>query len=250
MTGSSRKFKHPDHVYRQQTRPEPLSATGDIVEGTDSNIQTMGKEELIKAVIAKHEQYIATYTAEFEQLAKTVDTRNSGLESGVRKSAEADVSQKEIAEEKKNMYADAVIKELEALKESLGSVSQDDVSRNRKDIEKIIDEVKNFNSQKKDDTFENKEKQYNAAADDIEGLDTDAGKAKEIRANLDNAFEACKVLYGILEDENAKKAQMKAAAEAAAQKSPAEAKSDAKRYEWLGRRILSHKDALEYWKGI
>lgn len=209
----------------------------------------MGREELIKAVIEKHERLIAEYTEEFTKIGETVDARNSEIES-LKKNLEKDakdVTPKEVFEEKMHLYADKVTEELNAIKDSLGNIRQADVDNTKREIDGIIEKVKSFVSAKNMEASGDKKELYDAASADIKGLVIDHGKTEALQANLDQAYEAYRKLYEIIEAENLRKAQK---TESAADRPAGDAKNDAKRYEWLGRRILSHKEALDYWKGM
>ena len=218
------------------------------MENTD-NIQTMGREELIKAVIEKHERLIAEYTEEFTKIGETIDTRNSeigSLKKDLGKDAK-DVTPKEVSDEKMHLYADKVVSELGAIRESLGNIRQADVDNAKRDIDSIIEKIRAFVSAKNMEASGDKKELYDAISADIKGLVIDHGKAEALQADLDQAYEAYRKLYEIIEAENLRKAQK---TESAADRPAGDAKNDAKRYEWLGRRILSHTEALEYWKGV
>jgi len=189
-------------------------------------IRIMERDELISAVIEKHEKLIAEYTAEFDALKNKSGARDTEIEE-LKKRIEENEEKKGVYDEKKHHSGKEALEELKEMKLRLI------------DAEKIENGIKALTSSKTSDSADERKTVY-------ETLYADASKAEaadtsSLLAKIDAAYEAYKEENRLLETISAD--------QSALVHKQGEILED-KRTDWLERRIGSHKESLDHWKGM
>jgi len=189
-------------------------------------IKIMERDELISAVIEKHEKLIDEYTAECDALKNksgALDTEIADLTKRIEENEE----KTKIFDEKKHISGKEALEELKKM--DLKQI----------DSEKIENGINALISSKISDSADERKVVYETLRADVNNAEG-AGSGF-LLAKLDAAFEDYKEEKRLIEATNAEKVLL-------AQKQ-GEVKED-KRADWLERRIGSHKESLDYWKGV
>ena len=189
-------------------------------------IKIMERDELISAVIEKHEKLIAEYTAECDALKNKSGALDTEIEDLKKRIEESDEKMKNICDEKKHISGKNALEELEKL--SLGQIEE----------EKIKNGIIELTSDKISDTIDERKVVYDALRADVNNAK--GANFDFLLAKIDAAFEDCKEEKRLIEAINADKVLL-------VQKE-GEVRED-KKVDWLERRIGSHRESLDYWKG-
>ena len=189
-------------------------------------IRILERSELISAVIEKHERLIAEYTVEFDAIKSTSTALDTEI-TDLKKRVEENEEKIGVYDEKKHHPAYEALEKLKKM--DLKQI----------DSEKIEAGINSLASSKVSDSPEERKAIYDALYEDIknaEGCDVSA-----LSPQIDAAYQAYLEEYNLKESLTADKAAL-------AQKQ-GEVQEN-KRAEWLEKRVDSHKESLEYWKGM
>jgi len=189
-------------------------------------IKIMERDELISAVIEKHEKLIAEYTAELDALKNKSGVLDTEIED-LKKCIEDSEEKTKIFDEKKHISGKEASEELKKM-----NLKQIDSEKIEKGIADLI-------SPKISDSVDERRVVYEALRTDVNN--TESADSGPLLSKIDAAFENCKEEKRLIEVTDADKALL-------VQKQ-GEIRED-KRADWLERRISSHKDSLDYWKGV
>jgi len=189
-------------------------------------IRILERNELISAVIEKHERLIAEYTVEFDAIKSTSMVLDTEIET-LKKRVEESGEKTDVFDEKKHHSGYEALEELKTM--NLKQI----------DFEKIESGINALTSSKISDSPEERKAVYDALIDDIKN--TDGCDSSALSAKIDAAYQAYLDEYNLKESLTADKDSL-------AQKQ-GEVQEN-KRAEWLEKRIDSHKESLEYWKGM
>ena len=203
-----------------------------MIDLKTEEIRILGRDELISAVIAKHERMIAEYSSEYDTLKSTsseLDTEINELKKSIEEAGE----QIGVYEEKKNLFGHNALEELE--KFELRTMDSD----------KIKIGIQSLMSAKSSDTVEDRKTVYESLCSDVRSISENSEKDTETKtsllAKIDDTFKA-------YQDENAAKEEI-ASKKALLVVKEGEIQEN-KRVGWLEKRIGSHKESLEYWQGM
>ena len=197
-----------------------------VIDLQAEEIRILGRDELISAVIAKHERMITDYSSEYDMLKSTsgeLDTEINVLKKHIEEAKE----QIGVYEEKKNLFGYNALEELEKLE--LKTMESD----------KIKIGIQALMSSKSSDTIEDRKNNYDTLLADVKNIpekDTEL-----LLAKIDATFKA---YHG----ENVSRTDV-ISKEALLAKKESEIQEN-KRVGWLEKRISSHQESLEYWKGM
>ena len=188
-------------------------------------IRILERDELISAVVQKHENMIAEYTTEYDALNSTTLALDTEIEELKKRIAENE-EKTGIYDEKKHHYGYEASEELEKL------------NLKPADAEKIKAGIDALTSAKTSDSADERKEIYDALKTDISN--TDGGDKSALLEKIDAAYQAYQEEYALKEALTADKELLQTRLGAVVEN---------KRAEWLSRRIDSHKESLEYWKG-
>lgn len=208
------------------------------MQETANEIRTMGREELIDGIIKKHERMLQEFYKEYKEIGATVDTLDKEMQHLKQKMLQ-DISDKEIYDEKKYMFAAKVIGELEAIQNSIKDIKQPDVEFTKKDIGNIIENINFLKSPKNAENRDEKKRHYDEIISGINGLYIDKGKKDQMLADMEIMYSSYIDLRDVVETEEEKKKLLEDTSKKMGGK---------KRYEWLTKRIESHLEAQKYWQ--
>ena len=189
-------------------------------------IRILERDELISAVIEKHNRLIAEYTVEYDAIKSTSGALDTEIEE-LKKRTEENEEKVGVYDEKKHHSAHEALEELKKM--NLKQI----------DAEKIENGINSLASSKISDSPDERKTGYDTLKNDInnaEGCDASALSSK-----IDETYQAYLEEYNLKESLTADKAAL-------AQKQ-GEVQEN-KRAEWLDKRIGSHKESLEYWTGM
>ena len=189
-------------------------------------IRILERNELISAVIEKHERLIAEYTVEFDAINGTSNVLDAEIE-GLKKRVEENEEKIGVYDEKKHHPAHEALEKLKKM--DLKQI----------DSEKIEAGINSLASSKVSDSPEERKAVYDALYEDLknaEGCDVSA-----LSPQIDASYQAYLEEYNLKESLAADKVSLS--------QKQGEVQEN-KRAEWLGKRIDSHKESLEYWKGM
>jgi hypothetical protein len=188
----------------------------------------VGREGLIRAVIEKHDRFIAEYTSEFESLDGKVGELREKL-SAARKSHEDAVQRIDVLREKRQQLYYQAKKTLEDIEPG---VVEDRL------LHSIHDDIEELKRMKEVD----KEKELREAVlEKIRSIDTSA-IGEHVSQLVERIKEAGGATVEMLSLENGQK-NFAADRDTMAD----ELKKDEPRHSWLDKRIASHREAREYW---
>jgi len=197
-----------------------------VIDLQTEEIRILGRDELISAVIEKHERMIADYSSEYDMLKSTsceLETEISELKKFIAESEE----QIGVYEEKKNLFGHNALEELEKLE--LKTMESDIITAG----------IQSLMSAKSSDTVEDRKPGYESLLSYVRNI---SEKDTELLlSKIDATFNAYR-------DENTSKEEI-VSKKALLVKKESEIQEN-KRIGWLEKRILSHKDSLEYWQGM
>jgi hypothetical protein len=189
-------------------------------------IRILERSELISAVIEKHERLIAEYTVEFDAIKNTSNVLDTEI-TDLKKRVEENEEKTGVFDEKKHHSGYEALEELKTM--NLKSI----------DFEKIESGINALTSSKISDSPEERKVVYDSLISDIKNAeDCDASA---LTAKIDAAYQAYLEEYHLKESLAADKVSLT--------QKQGEVQEN-KRLEWLEKRIDSHKDSLEYWKGM
>ena len=188
-------------------------------------IRILERDELISAVVQKHENMIAEYTTEYDALNSTTLALDTEIEELKKRIAENE-EKTGIYDEKKHHYGYEASEELDKL------------NLKPADAEKIKAGIDALTSAKTSDSADERKEIYDALKTDISN--TDGGDKSALLEKIDAAYQAYQEEYALKEALTADKELLQTRQGAVVEN---------KRAEWLSRRIDSHKESLEYWKG-
>lgn len=189
-------------------------------------IRILERNELISAVVEKHERLIAGYQEEYDALKTTSDTLDTEIED-LKKRIEENEEKTSLFDEKKHLFGHEAEEELKKLE------------LNPMDEEKIKAGITGLTSSKFSDTADERKSVYETLRGDI--VSADGGDKSVLLSKIDAAYQSYVEEYALKETLNADKPLL-------AQKQGDVTEN--KRADWLSRRIESHKESLEYWKGV
>lgn len=199
-----------------------IASPGDYVQAEE--IRILERNELISAVIDKHERLIAEYQAEYDAMTNTSTALDAEIEI-LKKRIEENEEKASVSDEKKHHYGHEAEEELKKL------------NLKAQDAEKIEAGINALSSSKISDTIEERKAVYETLCADINNSE---GSDKSI------LLSKAEAAYQAYADEYALKEILNADKEALAQKQGEITEN--KRAEWLAKRIDSHKESLDYWK--
>lgn len=189
-------------------------------------IRILERNELISAVVEKHERLIAEYQAEYDALTTTSTVLDTEIED-LKKRITDNEEKTGVFDEKKHHSGYEAEEELKKL------------DLKPMDAEKIGAGITALNSDKTSDTAEERKAVYEALRSDINAAE--GGDKTALLAKVDAAYQAYVEEYALKEASEAdKKLLVQKQGEV----------TENKRADWLSRRIDSHKESLEYWKGM
>ncbi|WNY28777.1 hypothetical protein MmiEs2_09810 [Methanimicrococcus stummii] len=189
-------------------------------------IRILERNELISAVVEKHERLIAEYQAEYDALTTTSTALDTEIEDLKKRIAENE-EKTEVDDEKKHHYGRDAEIELEKL------------NLKPMDNDKIKAGIAALTSSKISDSAEERKTVYDALRTDISGAE--GGDKSALLAKVDAAYQAYTEEHTLKETTDADK-------ELLSQKQGEVTEN--RRADWLFKRIDSHKESLEYWKGM
>lgn len=201
-----------------------LPFSGDSVQTEE--IRILERNELISAVVEKHERLIAEYSAEFNALTTTSTALDTEIEE-LKKRVEENEEKTGVYDEKKHHSGHEALEELKKL--DLKQI----------DAEKIEAGINALISSKVSDSAEERKSVYETLRTDVSNAE--GGDKATLLSKIDAAYQA-------YVDEHAAKEALAADKELLHQKQGEVAEN--KRADWLSKRIDSHKESLEYWKGM
>jgi predicted nucleic acid-binding Zn-ribbon protein len=196
-----------------------------VIDLQTEEIRILGRDELISAVIGKHERMITDYSSEYDTLKNSSGELDAEID-GLKKHIEEVSEQIGVYEEKKNLFGHNALDELEKL--GLETMDRD----------KIEAGIKSLMSAKIDNAEERKNG-YESLQSDVKNISEKDTQA--LLSKIDDTFEAY---------QNENTARETAASEKALLVKKESEVSENKRLEWLEKRIKSHQESLEYWKGM
>jgi len=196
-----------------------------VITVQTEEIRILERDELISAVVQKHENMIAEYTTEYDALNSTTLALDTEIEELKKRIAENE-EKTGIYDEKKHHYGYEASEELEKL------------NLKPADAEKIKAGIDALTSAKTSDSADERKEIYDALKTDISN--TDGGDKSALLEKIDAAYQAYQEEYALKEALTADKELLQTRLGAVVEN---------KRAEWLSRRIDSHKESLEYWKG-
>ena len=188
-------------------------------------IRILERDELISAVIQKHENLIVEYTTEYNALNSTTVALDSEIE-GLKKRIEENEEKTGIYDEKKHHSGHEAVEELKKL------------NLKPTDAEKIEAGIGALTSPKTSDSADERKEIYESLKSDVSYAD--GGSKSILLEKIDAAYQAYQEERALREALTADKELL--------QTRQGEVVEN-KRAEWLSRRIDSHKESLEYWKG-
>ena len=197
-----------------------------MIDLQTEDIRILERDELISAVIEKHERMIADYSSEYDTLKSTsgeLDTEIIDLKKRIDENSE----KTGVDEEKKNIYGNNACRELDKL--DLPTMEYD----------KIKSGITSLMSSKNSDTVDERKTVYDSLLSDIEKISEK--DTKPLLSEIESTFKA-------YQDENAARESV-ISDKALLEKKQGEVQEN-KRVDWLEKRIKSHQDSLEYWKGM
>lgn len=201
-----------------------IALSGDSVQTEE--IRILERNELISAVIEKHERLIAEYTAEHDALSTTSNALDAEIEDAKTRISENE-EKTGVYDEKKHHFGYEAAEELKKL--DLKQI----------DAEKIENGINALTSSKISDSADERKVIYETLLEDIKN--SEGGDKTLLSAKIDAAYQA-------YTEERAVKETL------AADKEFLQIKqgevTENRRADWLQKRIDSHKEALEYWKGM
>ena len=189
-------------------------------------IKILERPELISAIIEKHERLIAEYTVEYDALTNTSGTLDTEI-GDLKKRIEENEEKVGVYDEKKHHSGYEALEELKKM------------DLKPADFEKIENGINALSSSKISDSPDERKAGYDVLHADVtnlEGVDSSTLSVK-----IDAAYQAYLEEYNLKESLVTDK-------EALIQKQ-GEVQEN-KRADWLDKRITSHKESLEYWKGM
>ena len=189
-------------------------------------IRILERNELISAVIEKHERLIAEYQAEYDALTTTSTALDTEIEDLKKRISESE-EKTEVDDEKKHFYGNEAKAELKNL------------NLKQTDAEKIETGIVALTSSKSSDTAEERKAVYDALISDVNNAE--GGDKSALLAKIDAAYQAYIKEYAAKENASADKVLL--------EQKQGEV-TENKRADWLSKRIDSHKESLEYWKGM
>ncbi|WP_318786422.1 hypothetical protein [Methanimicrococcus hacksteinii] len=189
-------------------------------------IRIFERNELISAVVEKHERLIAEYQAEYDALTTTSTTLDTEIED-LKKRIEENEEKTGVFDEKKHHSGHEAVEELKKME--LKQI----------DAEKIKAGISALTSSKISDSAEERKAVYETLRSDINNAE--GGDKSVLLSKIEAAYQAYTEEHTLKEALDADKALL-------AQKQ-GEVSED-KRAGWLAVRIGSHKESLEYWKGM
>ncbi|WP_316557621.1 hypothetical protein [Methanimicrococcus hongohii] len=189
-------------------------------------IRILERNELISAVIDKHERLIAEYQAEYDALSTTSTALDTEIED-LKKRISENEEKTGVFDEKKHHSGYEAEEELKKL------------DLKPMDVEKIGAGITALNSDKTSDTAEERKAVYDALRSDINNAE--GGDKSALLAKIDAAYQAYTEEHSLKETVTADKETL--------QQKQGEV-TENKRADWLSKRIESHKESLEYWKGM
>jgi hypothetical protein len=201
-----------------------LPFLGDSVQTEE--IRILERNELISAVIEKHERLIAEYQAEYDALTTTSTALDTEIED-LKKRISENEEKTEVDDEKKHHYGREAKIELEKL------------NLKQMDAEKIEKGITDLTSSKSSDSAEERKAVYDALRSDINNAE--GGDKTVLLAKIGAAYQAYTEEHSLKEAVSADKERL-------VQKQGEVTEN--KRADWLSKRIDSHKESLEYWKGM
>ena len=189
-------------------------------------IRILERNELISAVVEKHERLIAEYQAEYDALTTTSTVLDTEIEDLKKRIADNE-EKTGVFDEKKHHSGYEAEEELRKL------------DLKPMDAEKIGAGITALNSDKTSDTADERKAVYETLRADINAAE--GGDKTALLAKIDAAYQAYVEEYTLKEaSETDKKLLVQKQGEV----------TENKRADWLSRRIDSHKESLEYWKGM
>ena len=189
-------------------------------------IRILERDELISAVIEKHEKLIAEYTEEYDALKNTSGALDTEIED-LKKRVEENEEKTGVFDEKKHHSGYEALEELKKM--DLKQI----------DAEKIENGINALTSSKISDSADERKTVYETLRDDVNGVQ--GADTSALSAKIDAAYDAYKEENHLLETLAADRALLT--------QKQGEVQED-KRAGWLERRIESHKESLDYWKGL
>lgn len=189
-------------------------------------IRILERNELISAVVEKHERLIAEYQAEYDALTTTSTALDTEIED-LRKRIEENEEKAGVLDEKKHHFGHEAVEELKKL--DLKQI----------DSEKIEAGINALTSSKISDSAEERKSVYETLRSEINAAE--GGDKAALLAKAEAAYQAYAEEHALKETLSADKEQLS--------KKQGEI-AENKRADWLARRIESHKESLDYWKGM
>jgi len=199
-----------------------IASPGDYVQAEE--IRILERNELISAVIEKHERLIVEYQAEYDAITNTSTALDNEIK-GLEKRIEENEEKASVSDEKKHHYGHEAEEELKKM------------DLKPTDAEKISAGITALTSSKISDTIEDRKAIYETLCTDI--ANAESGDKSTLLSKVEAAYQSYAEEYALNETLNADKEILK-------QKQGEITEN--KRVDWLGKRIDSHKESLEYWK--
>ena len=190
-------------------------------------IRIMEREELISAVIEKHQRLIAEYTAEYDALKNTSVTLDTEIGELKKRIEESEEKKTVIYNEKKHHSGYEAVEELKKME--LKQI----------EAEKIEKGISELTSDKISDSADERKAVYETLRDDVNRIE--GADVSSLLEKIDAAFEAYKEENRLIETIGADETLLK--------QKEGEVQED-KRAGWLEKRIGSHNESLEYWNGM
>ncbi|MDR2943861.1 MAG: hypothetical protein LBU81_02040 [Methanosarcinales archaeon] len=187
-------------------------------------IRILERNELISAVVEKHERLIAEYQAEYDALTTTSTALETEIED-IKNRVTENEEKTGVFDEKKHHSGHEAEEELKKL------------DLKQMDTEKIEAGITALYSDKISDTAEERKEVYETLRSTIN--EAEGGDKTLLLAKIDAAYQAYVEEYGLKEAMDIDK---KLLAEKQGEV------TENKRADWLFKRIDSHKESLEYWK--
>ena len=189
-------------------------------------IRILERDELISAVVKKHENLITEYTTEYDALNTTTVALDTEIEE-LKKRVEENEEKTKISEEKKHLYGHEAVEALRKLE------------LKQTDAEKIEAGISALTSDKTSDSADERKETYESLRSEISNAE--GGDKSALLEKADAAYQAYREEHAVKESLIADKERL--------QQKQGEVVEN-KRADWLFRRIESHKESLEYWKGM
>jgi len=189
-------------------------------------IRIIERDELILAVIEKHEKMIAEYTAEYDALKNRSGVLDAEI-IDLKKRIEENDEKTRVYDEKKHLSGRDASEELKKL--NLKQI----------DSEKIENGITALTSSKISDSIDERKAVYETLCADVNNAG--AADSSVLLAKITAAYESYKEENRLIEAVSADNAVL-------TQKQGVV--QEDKRADWLEKRVSSHKDSLDYWKGM